>query len=215
MRVARFTFELLRPVPLEPLTVQARVVRPGRRVQLAEATLSDGRGEVARASAWRIRATDGTDGPAFRAAGTEEPPPFSGPGAATELPVYDPGWRPNYFEAIEWRFARGGVSEPGPATCWMRMRVPLIEGEGPSPLQRVLVAADSGNGISAMLPFDRFLFINLDLSVHLAREPRGDQVCLDARTHIDPGGIGFAASEIWDEHGRIGLGAQSLLVAPR
>ena len=214
LRVARFAFDVFRPIPVEPLAVEVRVVRPGKRVQFAEATLSDGQGEVARATAWRIRIADATgDDPP--ATGTDEPPPFPGPDASPELPVYSPGWRPNYFEAIDWRFARGGVFEPGPATCWMRMRVPLVDGEEPSPLARVLVAADSGNGVSATLPFDRFLFINVDLSVHLARGPAGEWVCLDAVTRTDRDGVGFAEAALWDERGRIGVSAQSLLVAPR
>src|SRR5262245_43085246 len=57
-QVARFTLEILRPIPLTPLRAQARLARPGRRVQLAEASLLDERGEVARASAWQIRRSD-------------------------------------------------------------------------------------------------------------------------------------------------------------
>ncbi len=216
MRVARFTLEVLRPIPLVPLAVAVRVVRPGKLVQLVEATVSDGQSEVARANAWRIRVDEGDgEGGGLPATGTDEPPPFPGPDASPALPVYEPGWRPNYFDAIDWRFARGGVFEPGPATCWMRMRLPLVEGETPSPLVRVLVAADSGNGVSATLAFDRFLFINVDLSVHLARGPAGEWVCLDAVTRTVRDGVGFAEAELWDEHGRIGASAQSLLVARR
>ena len=76
----------------------------------------------------------------------------------------------------------GGFLEPGPATVWMRMRQPLVAGEEPSPLQRTLVAADVGNGISAVLDWRRFLFINVDLTVHLERMPEGEWVCVDAVT---------------------------------
>ena len=76
----------------------------------------------------------------------------------------------------------GGFLEPGPAIVWMRMRHPLIAGEPPTPLQRVLVAADSGNGVSATLDWRRYLFINVDLTVQLHRLPVGEWVCLDAIT---------------------------------
>ena len=92
---------------------------------------------------------------------------------------------------------------------------PLVAGEEVSPLTRVLALADSGNGISATLPFDKFLFINTELTVHLARYPEGEWVCLDAITRIGPEGVGMAQSVLWDERGRIGAGAQALLVAPR
>jgi hypothetical protein len=116
---------------------------------------------------------------------------------------------------MDWRFARGVFFEPGPAAAWMRMKVQLVEGEEPSALTRVLVAADSGNGISTELPIDEFLFINTELSVHLARMPVTEWVCLDAVTRIGEAGVGLAESVLWDRRGRIGRASQSLLVARR
>ncbi|HEX2126153.1 MAG TPA: acyl-CoA thioesterase domain-containing protein, partial [Thermoleophilaceae bacterium] len=40
LRIARITVEILGPVPLAPLTATARVVRPGRSVELLEASLA-------------------------------------------------------------------------------------------------------------------------------------------------------------------------------
>ena len=40
-------------------------------------------------------------------------------------------------------------------------------------------------------------------------------VCLDAVTFPDPGGIGVAESGLYDEDGRIGLAAQTLVIRPR
>lgn len=79
----------------------------------------------------------------------------------------------------------------------------------------MLVAADSGNGISWVLPFDTHLFVNTELTVHLVRMPEGERVCLDARTRIGAEGIGLAESVLWDERGWIGRGAQSLLITRR
>jgi Thioesterase-like superfamily len=210
-QVARFTLEILRPMALTPLRVEARVVRPGRRVQLAEGSLLDERGEVARASAWRIRRSDEL----VPAAG-EERPPFGPPGDAAAAPTFDPPWEgDSYFTAMEWRVARGAFFEPGPAAVWMRARIPLVEGEQDSPLTRVLVVADSGNGISSVSsPLD-YLFINTELTVHLFRLPVGEWVCLDAVSRSDPSGIGIAESVLWDEDGRLGRGNQALLVSPR
>jgi hypothetical protein len=110
---------------------------------------------------------------------------------------------------------RGFFATPGPATVWGRMRYPLVEGEEPSPLQRVLVVADSGNGASSELDPRAWWFINPELSVHLHREPVGEWVCLDAVTHVSDGGVGLATSVLADEQGAIGVGAQALLVSPR
>jgi Thioesterase-like superfamily len=211
LQVARFTFEVLRPIPLTELRIEARVVRPGRRVQFAEASIVAERGEVARASVWQIRPSVES----VPAAG-QEPPPFDAPVDSPPEPVFDPPWEgESYFTAMEWRRAQGAVFEPGPAAVWMRARIPLVAGEEPSPLTRVLVVADSGNGISSVSsPLD-YLFINTELTVHLFRLPVGEWVCLDAVSRIDPSGVGVAESTLWDEIGRIGRANQALLVAPR
>ena len=65
-----------------------------------------------------------------------------------------------------------------------------MPGEEPSPLQRVLAVADSGNGISAVMSWDEWLFINPELTVHVLRPPEGEWVVLDAATTIAPGGAG-------------------------
>ena len=46
LRLARLTCEFVRPVPLAPLAVDVAVVRPGRRVSLLEATITDPGGTV-------------------------------------------------------------------------------------------------------------------------------------------------------------------------
>jgi hypothetical protein len=116
---------------------------------------------------------------------------------------------------MEYRFLRGAFTEPGPATAWMRMRTALVAGEEPSPLQRVLVVADSGNGVSAPLDYRRFLFINVDLTVQLERLPAGEWVCIDAVTLPQPTGIGSSDALLLDERGRIGRATQTLLVGER
>jgi hypothetical protein len=116
---------------------------------------------------------------------------------------------------MEDRFVSGSFLELGPAMVWMRLRQPLVAGEEPTPLQRTLVAADVGNGISAALDFRRFLFINVDLTVHLHRLPAGEWVCLDSVTVPEPSGIGQTDTVLLDERGPIGLAAQTLMVTER
>ena len=95
------------------------------------------------------------------------------------------------------------------------MRIPVVEGEEPSPRQRVMVVADSGNGASNVLDWSKYLFINTELTVHFVREPVGEWVCLDAETQIAEGGAGLASSVLSDRTGPVARGAQALLVAPR
>jgi len=204
--IARTTFEILRPVPVADVTVTARVVRPGRSVELLEGELSAGGDVVMTVRAWRVKATTAPsvdrDEPALPRPPEATPPP-------AELDTF------GYGQAIELRFAAGGWWERRPATVWTRMRVPLVAGEAPTGVQRVLAVADSGNGVSAVLPLSEWLFINTELTVHFRREPRGEWICLDAATTITEGGAGLARSTLSDDDGVVGNGSQALFVAPR
>jgi len=209
-QVGRITFEILGPVPLAPLRASARVVRPGRSVELLEASLSGPDGEVMRATAWRLR----TGAVELDPEPPADPPP-PGPATGSNEPFFPVRAEAGYHTAMEISFVSGGFLEPGPAMVWMRSRVPLVEGEDTSPLGRVLIAADAGNGVSATLDWRRYLFINTDLSVHLKRLPEGEWVGLDAVTYPEPHGIGLADTALWDERGRLGRAAQTLVVRSR
>jgi hypothetical protein len=217
-QLGRITYEILKPVPIAPLVVSAEVVRPGRSVELLTASLTGEEGELVRASAWRL-ARDGLELPPGLASEDPDSPARrrvpAGPEQGTEEAFFATGHDVGYHTAMEYRFTEGRFRGLGPATVWMRMRYPLVEGEEPSPLQRVLVAADSGNGVSATLDWSSHLFINVDLSVHLHRLPSGEWVCLDAVTIPEPTGIGLADTALSDERGPIGRALQTLLVRRR
>jgi hypothetical protein len=210
-QVGRVVFEILRPVPIGAVRVETRVIRPGKKVQLVEASLSGKAGELMRATAWLLRVSE-----------LELPEGVSGEDAPPQ--GLEEGWTPEFFPtgqdagyhtAMEWKAVAGAFLEAGPATVWMRMRQALVEGEEPTPLQRALVAADVGNGISAVLDWRDYVFINVDLTVHFERMPVGEWVCVDAVTRPQPTGIGTAESVLSDTTGRIGRAAQSLLIASR
>src|SRR5215213_7462816 len=134
MRLARVAIDILGPVPLAPLTVEARMVRPGRSVELLEAVLAGPDGDVMRAGAWRVAEGD-------LSLDSGSPPP--GPEQGEDRGFFPTGQEVGYHTAMEYRFVEGGFLEIGPATVWLRMRGTLVEGEQPSPLERLLVAADA------------------------------------------------------------------------
>jgi acyl-coenzyme A thioesterase PaaI-like protein len=210
MHPARLTIELLRPVGFAPLRASARVLRPGRKVQLVEASLHTGDTEMARATLLRIR-SEPVPMPETVAGGDVTPPP--GPDS---VPPTRPAWRGGdlayHSHATEHRVVRGSWGELGPCTDWIRLRSPLLAGEALTPLQRVAAAADFGNGISSALPYGAYRFINPDLTIHLHRLPAGEWVCLDAATYPAANGVGTAECHLYDERGRIGHSAQSLLI---
>lgn len=208
-RVARITFEILRPVPIGLLQVEARVVRPGARIDLVEAVLRCDGQDVVLARAWRLRTAE-VEVPATALA---PPPPL--PEVSAPTAFWDMELSQHYGASVETRFAAGSWREYGPATVWFRPRVVLVAGEAWTPLTRVLVAADSGNGISAVADPAKLLFVNTDLTVHLHREPDGDWVCLDAETRLEPDGTGLATTRLFDRRGAIGTSLQTLFVEHR
>ena len=210
MRIGRITYEVLKPVPIAPLRVEARIERDGRRVQMLSASLFADEEEVMRARGWRLRVA-----PVDLPGGLLPGPLGHGPEDGEPGEFFPTGAEVGYHTAVDYRFIRGSFVVPGPATVWMRSRIPVVAGEEISPLGRVLVVADSGNGVSATLDWRKFLFINVDLSVHLHRLPAGEWVCLDAVTLPQADGVGLADTQLWDEQGPLGRAAQTLLVAAR
>jgi hypothetical protein len=208
MLIARMTVDILGAIPVEELKLRSRVLRPGRSVELVEAAMSVGGREVARAQAWRVLRTN-------QEIALRQPAPTAPPLAAEGTALAADGWVDGYLSAVEWRFAAGAFGQPGPATAWTRLRHPLVPDEQPSPLQRVLAVADSGNGISSELDLTNWHFINPELTVHLHREAVGEWICLAAQTAISPNGVGLATSVLSDLDGPIGVGAQSLFIAQR
>jgi hypothetical protein len=235
--IARLGFELLRPIPFAPLSISSEIVRPGRRVQELAGELRHGEELIARASALRVQQIpDGLPGvpPAPSAADTaREPRPASTHGAVVDGDEAGAGRMPGPEAGEAVRFALNHSDRPsfassamemrwldppfelGPARVWMRLRHPLLPGEPLTPLARVAATADFGNGVSAALPFDRYLFINADLNLHLHRAPLGEWIGLDARTLLSGGGMGLAESVLHDVHGPVGRAFQTLVVQPR
>ena len=214
----RAGIDFLGPVPLGSLHVRARVVRSGRRITLTEARVEAGGRPVAIAHTWLLR-TSSVDAPdlvqdvARSAADPMGRPPEAPRPGPQACPPAMTDWAFPYARALEWRHVAGDPGRAGDAAAWARPRIPLVPGETLSGLQRAVLIADSGNGISAALDWDRWSFVNVDLAVHLSRDVRGEWVLLDARTRYEPGGTGLATSVLHDVDGAIGAGAQTLVIS--
>jgi hypothetical protein len=217
LRVARLGFEFLRPVPFAPLSLSLTVLRPGRRVQELAAELAaasaDGEPEaIVRARALRVREVPA--GVPAAAPQDVRPMPALEQCQPIRFALDDVDASSFAATGMEMR-AEGDPRRLGPARVWMRLCHPLVPDEQPTPLARLAATADFGNGVSAALPFDRFLFINADLSLQLWRPPRGEWIGLDSQTVIEPGGMGLAESVLHDVHGAVGRAFQTLVVQPR
>jgi hypothetical protein len=210
---ARLTFEILAPNPVADLILAARVVRPGRKVAMAEATLAAADQPdrpLLLMRAWLLRTLDTS--PELPQTPVEPAPATPTPWLPFERPL---GWRDGYLDSIDWHWVSGSFESPGPATVWTRLRVALVAGEAPIPLERLVTVADSASGISAVASPEKLLFVNTDLTLHLTREPRGSEIWMSAETTLDPAGVGRTIGRLGDAAGVTTNPAQCLFVEPR
>jgi hypothetical protein len=212
LAVTRLTIDFLSGVPLGHVVVAASVVRPGRRFQVVEATLDAGGRHACLARAVRVRRAG------LRAAAASPPdaaPPLPGPAEGSPLPMFVERERALFYpDACEILHVAGELGS-GAVAAWIRLRGEVVAGEPPSQLARVAAAADFANGLSWILPWRDWLFVNTELTIHLAREARGEWIGLDARTSSSAAGFGLSTATLHDLDGPIGVCAQSLFVEPR
>ncbi|WP_421997580.1 thioesterase family protein [Reyranella sp.] len=210
MRVARLTVDLMRPVPVAPLSIETEVLREGRKIQLVSIRLRAGNHEVVRATALRVRRL-------------EQVLPVEAPWPPIDIRSPEDSPDPTetglshtpFLSGLEMRVAKGSFRTPGPAAIWYRAARPIVEGAPLSPLMRAAIAADFCNGTSAVLDFAHWTFINGDLTLSLAREPVGEWILLDAETWAGPDSIGIAAARLADRDGYFGRAVQSVLFEKR
>jgi hypothetical protein len=210
--LSRLTANLLRPIPIRDLTIEVITNYVGRNTGHFSASVKAEEKEVAHVTALAqresaVKLPEGLPGHPLPHAprGPDDSP-------AAIFPFH--GEQVGYADLVDTRVARGTFFK-GPCAIWFRLRRPLLGNEEPSVYQRVAVAADSANGISAILDFSRYSFLNLDLTINLLRKPVGEWICLDARTCVGPSGCGLTESTLYDLRGLIGTATQSLTIRAR
>jgi hypothetical protein len=210
MQVARVTVDLLRPVPIAPLQIRTEVLREGRKIQLCSVTLLHQDVVVVRATVLKIRQA-------------EVQLPDTAAEEKVVLPGPDEGREPDgvlghpnaFIRGMTLRVVQGAFRQPGPAAIWFRAHRPVIDGQPLSPLMRVAMTADFCNGVSAVLDFKTWTFINGDLTISLARTPVGEWILLDAQSWLGHSGAGIAFAKLADSRGYFGRAIQSLVIEPR
>ncbi|MDP2260409.1 MAG: thioesterase family protein [Caulobacter sp.] len=210
MRVARLTVDLLRPVPVATLDIETEVVREGRKIQLLQVRLLHEGKECVRASVLKLRSEplDLPQHDGFRPL-EQAAPPLDEP----RSPGF--GATHGFGSGMSAKIMRGEWGKPGPAAVWFRAERPIVRGEATSPLMRAALTADFCNGVSAVLDFQQWTYINGDLSVNFARDPVGDWILLDAETWVGDSGGAMAFARLADRDGYFGRAVQSVLIEKR
>ena len=218
--VSRLTIELLRPIPIRPIRITSRLSRPGRRVQLVDASLwsLDGTVELARVTALRIRRQRNfalpTTAHTANAAHDDARRPMGqdDPASVGEAPK----WRDGtgfYHLGADVRSVVGSFSTPGPGTIWVRLRQPLVLGEVDTPLIATATMADLTNASASSLPPGTHAHPNADLTISRLRDQTGEWMGLSGVSRISEEGIGLVVADLFDVDGVIGQSAASLVVS--
>ena len=205
MQIARVTIDLMRPVPVAPLTIETEVLREGRKIQLCAVRLKANGVLTVAATVLKIR----RQAQPLPEDIVEPPLDVAAPEQSREEPQNSP-----FGTGMTIRAARGRFGGPGPGAIWYRADRPLVAGSAISQAMRAVVASDFCNASSA-LDFRHWTFLNADLNVNMAREPVGEWVLLDAVSWIGPDGAGLAMARLADTQGYFGRCTQSLVIEKR
>ncbi|QNK79785.1 thioesterase family protein [Nakamurella sp. PAMC28650] len=205
LAMSRVAYDILGSIPSGEVEVTARVVRPGRTIELLEAEMTAGGRPVVRAVAWRLAVSDTSAIAATdlgRIPGPDEAEPFPMAGI----------WPGGFIRSLEARRLGGHV--PGRSTVWVRPGCTLLDGEPTSDLARFFGVIDTANGVAVRAMPGEVMFPNTDLTVHLFRRPTGIWVGMETDVSFGADGLGLTSSVLHDLDGPIGRSAQTLTVRP-
>jgi hypothetical protein len=205
LQLARISFDILGMIHAEPSLVRTRTLRPGRTIELIEATMSIAGRDVVRATAWRLSRQDTS----AVAAVEDEPMPPPDTWPQTERMDIWPG---GYIASVG--FWADPDSRPGRARAWARTEHDLVEGTESSEFARYVGLVDTANGIAVRQPPGTWMFPNTDLALHFHRLPRGRWVGLDTTVSWGADGLGLTSTVLNDEHGVVGRAQQILTIRP-
>ncbi|MBM9460817.1 thioesterase family protein [Nocardioides sp. zg-536] len=202
--ISRLSYDILGTVPLAAIDVEVEVLRPGRTIELVQATArSEGRAVVV-LRAWL---TEPYDTAALAGTAVE---PIPGP---EQTPPWDMAglWRGGFIASIE---ARRTEHAPGRASAWFRTPHALVADEEVSRFAATAGMIDVSNGTAVRADPAKVAFPNLDVTAHFHRHPVGEWVGLDVTVTFGATGMGLTSAVLHDEQGPVGIVAQTLTVRP-
>jgi Acyl-CoA thioesterase C-terminal domain/Acyl-CoA thioesterase N-terminal domain len=206
MLLGRISFDILGRLATDVCEVRVETIRPGRTIELIEATLLIRDRVAIRARAWLLTAIDTS----AIAGGGADPLPSPEALASWALSSVWPG---GYIASLDVRPI--DPPQPGRTTAWVSSRIDLVAGEATSRLASYVALVDTANGIAARQAPERWMFPNLDLTIHLHRQPEGSWVGLDTTVVFGPTGQATTSTVLHDLNGAIGQAQQILTVRPR
>ncbi|MGW7618696.1 thioesterase family protein [Streptomyces antimycoticus] len=203
--LSRISFDILGRLALDECEIRVETVRPGRTIELIEAVVLIADRPVVRARAWLLATVD-TAAVAGGAGDRLTPPEKLAPWSMASL------WPGGYIASLDSRPL--APPQPGRATVWVSTPLALVAGQTSTPLASYITLVDTANGIAVRQPPTAWMFPNVDLTLHLHRQPEGGWAGLDTTVTFGPTGQGITSTVLHDLRGPIGHVQQILTVRP-
>lgn len=201
LRIGRICLDILGLIPLAPFTITTRLLRPGRTIELVEATMTAAGRDCIVARAWRMQTCDTSAIAGLEDAAVPGPDQFEDWNGMQQ-------WPGGYIQSLQCRVAPG--HRHGRGLVWLSNALEMIEGEDTSAFVRLMGMVDTANGVAPRLPPGHWAFPNLDLDINLLRLPRGRWLGLQATQQYGRDGIGLTSAVLHDKHGPFGRSSQIL-----
>lgn len=194
--VRRLTFDLWRPAGLRAFSVESELLRDGRKAKTMQVRLMDGDTEIGRCTA--LLTAQGKESPSdpFAKATAKDAAPETG----SPPPAFAQKWS-RYFQNVSVRLIEGALEKPGPAAAWMRLDVPLVQGETNTPLLQAVQAADFSSGVAQIVDMREWTFVNPEISLYFFRAPEDEWILIRSRTQVGANGAGLTMATLSDRRG--------------
>ncbi|PCJ20842.1 MAG: hypothetical protein COB04_04020 [Gammaproteobacteria bacterium] len=210
LQFTRLTLDMFRPVPMAPLTVESRVIRDGKRVQVLEATVFGNGKEVAKGTALKLIPREVVVPEQAVPSANELQVPeeletmsLFGDQAANSFP---PGLHLNLLVKRICGFGGTGEGE-----AWFRMPVPVVEGIENSPFVHISTLSDFGNGLGQLYVKNSTGSINADITLYLHRIPTQEWIGFKSKAVMESHGIGVITTHLFDNEGMVGSISQAIM----
>lgn len=208
MRIARLSFEIHGLIHAGEFEITTRLIRPGRTIELIEAEMTaKGRTSIV-ARAWRVITGDSS-----AVAGIEDAR-IPGP-EECEVQNISERWPGGYIRSIELR--SNEQWRPGKGIAWLHTDYALVDTLDASDMARLVGMIDTANGVVPRVEPNKgtWIYPNLDLQIHMYRQPVGAWLGLEVQQSFGVDGIGLTSTVLHDQSGPFGRAEQILTVRAR
>lgn len=206
LRIGRICLDIWGMIHLQPFSIETRLLRPGRTIELVEARMLKGEHCLISARAWRMQTCDSSSIAAVEDSAIT-------PHSQLEEWTGMQRWGGGFINSMQFK-TDPQQRRPGAGVVWLTNDLDMVQDQPTSSFVKLMGMVDTSNGIVCRADPTQWIFPNLDLHISLLRAPQGTWLGLETRQQYGPDGIGITSSILHDEQGMFGRSEQTLTLRP-